>query len=294
MTAILRRYGLTLTVLMVTLTLVWTLLLIVLPYFVMVDFSLRPNLLPADIGGPKDVYTLSNYTALFGNALHLKVFLKTIWSGILVVILCLAVCYPIAYYLAQGTTPERVAFLMLMLVIPFWVNEILRSFAWFIILSYSGPLNWLATTLGIVGKPVRFMSGDAGVMIGMVYAFLLFMVFPLYNAIESLDRSQIEAARDLGAPRWRIHWRIVLPHAKPGIAVGCIMVFVLAVSSYAVPAILGSTSSFWFTQIIFQFFFEGMDWARGSAYAFALLIACLIFIAIMMRLFRVTLLDVAK
>ena len=96
----------------------------------------------------------------------------------------------------------------------------------------------------------------------MVYAFILFMLFPLYNALESLDRNQIDAARDLGAPSWRIHCRIVIPHAKPGIAVGCIMVFVLAAASYTVPALLGSPGTSWFTETIYQWFFEGQDWPQ--------------------------------
>jgi len=146
----------------------------------------------------------------------------------------------------------------------------------------------------LAAEPIRFMSGDGGVVLGMAYAYLLFMVFPLYNAIETLDHNQIEAARDLGAPTWRIHWRVVVPHAKPGIAVGCIMVFMLTASSYAVPAILGGPSSRWFTQIIYDWFFEGQNWNQGSAYAFILLLLCIGFILVMMRLFKVGLADIAK
>jgi ABC-type spermidine/putrescine transport system permease subunit I len=123
-----------------------------------------------------------------------------------------------------------------MLVIPFWINEILRTFSWFIILAYQGPLNALLLWLGVIDKPVRWINGNGGVMIGMVYAYILFMLFPLYNAIESLDSNQIKAARDLGAPTWRIHWRVVIPHAKPGIAVSCIMIFMLNPAPFGVPA----------------------------------------------------------
>jgi spermidine/putrescine transport system permease protein len=252
-----RRYGKLMTGYMVAGTAIWLVLLVVLPYFLMINYSFRPNLVAADVGGPNDHYT-------------------------------------IAYHLAKISTPQRAAFLLLLLVIPFWVNELLRTFAWFIILAYQGPLNALLTFLHLIPRPIRFISGNTAVMVGMVYAFILFMVFPLYNAIESLDRNQIEAARDLGAPVWRIHWRIVIPHAKPGIAVGCIMVFMLAASSYAVPSILGSTSSRWFTEVIYQWFFEGENWPQGSAYAFILLLLCILFILLMMRLFKVGLADIAK
>jgi spermidine/putrescine transport system permease protein len=289
-----KRYGMILTSYMVVASLIWILLLVVLPYFTMVNYSFRPNLLAADIGGPSDHYTIDNYVTLFQNAVHFHVFINTIWGGALVTLICLCICYPVAFNLAKVATPQRAAFLLLLLVIPFWINEILRTFAWFIILAYQGPLNALLKALHIIDRPIRYLSGNTGVMVGMVYAYILFMVFPIYNAMESLDKGQIEAARDLGAPTWRIHWRVVIPHAKPGIAVGCIMTFMLAVSSYAVPSILGSTNSRWFTEIIYQWFFEGQNWPQGSAYAFILLLLCIVFILVMMKIFKVGLTDIAK
>ena len=142
--------------------------------------------------------------------------------------------------------------------------------------------------------PLSQRTGNGGVFIGMVYAYILFMLFPIYNAIESLDHNQVEAARDLGAPVWRTHWRVVIPHAKPGIAVGCIMTFMLAASSYAVPSILGGPGSRWFTEIIYDWFFDGQNWNQGSAYAFILLILCIVFIMGMMRTFKVRMEDIAR
>jgi spermidine/putrescine transport system permease protein len=302
MSELFRRYGKGLTITMVLATAFWLLVMVVLPYFMMVEYSFRPNLNPDQLGGPDDVYTLSNYETLFrGIDLatgtfpdDFRVFVRTIWGSGLVTLVCLIVCYPVGWYLAQVAPKERTAFLLLLLVIPFWINEILRTFSWYIILAYQGPLNALLLFLGIIDKPVRWLSGSGGVLIGMTYAFLLFMMFPLYNAIETLDRNQVEAARDLGASPLRIHWRIVVPHAKPGIAVGCIMVFVLAASSYIVPSLLGSPGTRWFTETIYQWFFEGQNWPLGSAYAFLLLALCIGFIVLMMRIFKVGLADIAK
>ena len=108
-------------------------------------------------------------------------------------------------------------------------------------------------------------------IVGLVYTYLLFMLLPIYNSIQSLDSNQIEAAEDLGSPLWRTHWRVVIPHAKPGIASGCVMVFMLSAGSIIVPSLLGSPGTRWFTEIIQQWFFEGQDWNQGSAYAFLLL-----------------------
>lgn len=293
MARLIQRYGLTLTAVILAVVLLWLLLLVLLPQLLMVDYSFRPNLPPAEIGGPRDGYTLSNYLVLWANDIHLSIFAKTIWASALVTLLTFLVCYPVAYYLAQVAAPQRAALLVLLLVVPFWINEILRTFAWYIVLAYDGPLNRLLQALGLQDTPRRWY-GDLGVMLGMVYAYILFMVFPLYNAIESLEKAQIEAARDLGAKPWRIHWRVVMPHAKPGIATGCIMTFMLAAGSYAVPALLGSPSSRWFTQIIYNWFFEGGDWHIGAAYALVLLLLCLLFIFAMLRLFRVRLGDIAK
>jgi spermidine/putrescine transport system permease protein len=294
MGALVRRYGWALTLGMIGASAVWLIGLVLLPNLMMIDLSFRPNLLPAEIGGPEDVYSLANYATLWRNEVHYAIFLKTIWGSALVTVLALVVCYPVAYYLAQEAGRQEAAILVLLLVVPFWLNELLRTFAWYVILAYRGPLNALLLALGVIDEPVRFLSGEGGVLVGMVYAYLLFMVFPLYNAIESLDRNQVEAARDLGAPVWRIHWRIVIPHAKPGIAVGCIMVFMLTASSYAVPAILGGTGSRWFTEIIYDWFFDGQNWNQGSAYAFILLVLCIGFIMAMLALFRVRLADIAK
>jgi spermidine/putrescine transport system permease protein len=291
---LIRRYGVALTSWMVLACLVWIIGMVIMPNLLMVEVSFRLNLPRAEIGGPQDVYTLANYLTLLHNDIHYAIFFKTIWGSAVVTLLSLAVCYPIAYFLAQEAKGQAAALFLLMLVIPFWINEILRTFSWFIILAFQGPLNALLLFLGVIDEPVRWLSGNGGVFIGMVYAYILFMLFPIYNAIESLDHNQVEAARDLGAPVWRTHWRVVVPHAKPGIAVGCIMTFMLAASSYAVPSILGGPGSRWFTEIIYDWFFDGQNWNQGSAYAFILLILCIVFIMGMMRTFKVRMEDIAR
>jgi len=274
--------------------LVWIIGMVIMPNLLMVEVSFRLNLPRAEIGGPQDVYTLANYLTLLHNDIHYAIFFKTIWGSAVVTLLSLVVCYPIAYFLAQEAKGQAASLFLLMLVIPFWINEILRTFSWFIILAFQGPLNALLLFLVVIDEPVRWLSGNGGVFIGMVYAYILFMLFPIYNAIESLDHNQVEAARDLGAPVWRTHWRVVIPHAKPGIAVGCIMTFMLAASSYAVPSILGGPGSRWFTEIIYDWFFDGQNWNQGSAYAFILLILCIVFIMGMMRAFKVRMEDIAR
>ncbi len=271
----------------------WVIFMILLPQLIMLDFSFRPLLPLRKLGGPEDVYTLKNYILLFTTPLHRAIFLKTIWSSAIVTGVALAICYPISFYLAKVARGARLGWILMGLIIPYWINELLRLFAWQLILADSGVLNQFLMFLGIIGEPINFRMGNGAVIMGMAYAYILFMVFPLYNAMESLDRNQIDAARDLGSSWFRIHRRIVIPYAKPGIAVGCIMTFMLAAGSIAAPQLLGSPSSFWFTQIIYTNF-ETANWNQGAAYAMILAALCLVFIMIMLKVFRVNLKELAK
>jgi spermidine/putrescine transport system permease protein len=240
---------------------------------------------------PQKVYTLANYTRMSG--LHFQIFVKTIVASLFVTIVSLIVCYPIAYTVAHLSTPNKAALIMLGLIVPYAINELLRIFAWLMILDYNGVANTVIVALG--GEPINFVGTSAGVFLAMVYAYVLFMVFPIYNTVETLDRNQIEAARDLGASTWRIHRRVVLPHAKPGIAVGCIMTFMLSAGSYSVPQIMTrGQGGDWFSQLIYRQFFEAFNWNIGAAYSFTLLLTCVAFIFLMMALFKVGVRDVAK
>jgi len=297
------RNGIGLSIFLLGLVSLWIVIMIVLPQLFMLDFSFRYNLPPAEIGGPKDVYTISNYAFLvFGspgnpepfNVVDLTVFFRTILAAVFVTIFDLALCYPIAYYLAQVAKGGFARLMVLSLIVPFWVNEILRAFAFRILFGATGIINTAGIALGLWDEPINFIGANIALYAGLGYAYILLMIFPIFNAIESLDHNQIEAARDLGAPWWRIHWRVVIPFAKPGITSGCTMVFMLSAGALAAPQILGGPSSLWFTQIIYQWFNTGGNWPRGSAYAIILLVACIAFVLFMMRLFKVRLGEIGR
>ena len=242
-------------------------------------------------------YSFRNFTTM--NEIHFKIFVLTLLYSFCVTLICFVVCYPIAYTVAQTTSRERAALLMLGLIIPYAINELLRIFAWVMILANKGILNAGLDAIGVLdfseGETIRWVASNGAVFCVMVYAYILFMVFPIYNTIETLDRNQIEAARDLGASTWRIHRRVVLPHAKPGVAVGSIMTFMLSAGSIAVPGLVGpGLHPDWFSQVIYRNFFEAGDWNVGSAYSLALLVACIIFILIVMSVFKVGIRQIAR
>lgn len=281
----------------------WAFFIILLPQLAMVDMSFRPKLPPAQMGGPKDLYTLENYRYfLFGsttstaewNWLHIKAFFLTIGVSILITLINFAICYPLAYHMAQSASAARLRVLLLLLILPYWVNEILRAFAFRVLLSSGGIINQLLMGSGLTNEPIDFLGADVGLYMGLSYAYLLMMIFPLYNAIESLDRNQVEAARDLGAPWWHIHAFIVLPHAKPGIASGCTLVFMLTAGALAAPLVLGGPRTLWFTPIVYDRFYQAFNWPQGAAYAFILLVSCILFVLVVLKAFRLSLGEITR
>jgi len=308
---LLRRYGTGLTGTFFVLTAFWLLALVILPNITLLEASFRPYLPVTEIGGPKDVYSFDNYRKFTANPIdsnllaipvtmpiHTITFLNTVIYSAVVTFVTFLLSYPLAYYLAKIADPKSLPTLILLLFIPLWVSEALRAFAWYIILTLNGPLNAVLTGVGILEKPIRWQNGvftayDA-IMIGLVYTYVLFMLFPIYGSVQSLDRNQIEAAEDLGAKWWQTHWRVILPHAKPGIASGCVMVFMLSAGSLLVPAQLGSTRSNWFTQSIQQWMLESQDWNTGAAYSFLYILLCMVVVLMVMWIFKVKLSDIAK
>ncbi|WAC26771.1 ABC transporter permease [Ancylobacter sp. SL191] len=253
--------------------------------------------LEAQEKNPPKTYGLANFTRMSG--LHFYIFVRTILYALMVTALALVVCYPVAYVVALASGPRKAIILTVALIVPYAINELLRVYAWLMILDYRGVINGVLAWMGFINLDARewipFLENPSAVFLAMIYTYVLFMVFPMVNTLETLDRNQIEAARDLGASTLRIHRRVIIPHAKPGIAVGCIMTFMLSAGSYSVPAIMTrGQGGDWFSQLVYRQFYESNNWNMGSAYAVSLLVVCTAFILLMMRLFGVGLRDIAK
>ena len=198
-----------------------------------------------------------------------------------------------------GPEPVKTAILFTALFVPYAVNELMRIYAWLTVFDLHGLLNTLLAILGYAAIAsddlIVWYRFPGTVLVVLVYTYILFMVFPIYNTMSTLDPNQVEAAQDLGARTWRVHWRVIIPHSKPGIAVGCIMTFMLAAGSFSVPHIItrglqpsGSRSS------SYDKFFESSNWNLGSAYSFTLLLICILFILAVMAIFGVKLRQLAQ
>jgi len=244
----------------------WLLALIVLPHVDLALLSLRER-----IGPGEHLRSLSQYRTFFSEPIYWHIFVRTAVMSVIASGLTLLIAFPIAWVIAKIARGRAASLLFAVCLIPFWVSETVRTLGWMILLRESGVLPALLVSLGITSQPVELLYHDATILVGLVYASLLFMVVPLVTSLESLDNSLIEAAYDLGASGSTILRKIVIPHAAPGITAGCIVVFMLALGNYLTPTLLGGKNSQWFTEEIYTQFITRFNWEQGAAFGFLLL-----------------------
>ena len=245
----------------------WLFLLIVLPHIDLLIMSFRTE----DDSGNM-LWSLSNYMHFFKEPIYWLTFVRTAIYSILVTFLTFVIALPVAFYITKVSTRRFQVFLTMLLLLPFWVSELVRVYGWMILLRESGVINHFLLKLGILDRPVEMLYNDVTMIMGLVYTSMLFMVIPLIGVLESLDDSLIEAAYDLGANMWSILIRIIIPHAVPGIVSGSIVVFMLTLGNYLTPNLMGGKNSLWFTEQIYNQFIASFIWNLGSAFGFLLLI----------------------
>lgn len=247
--------------------LLWLFLLIVIPHFELLFMSLRGE---NDFGDP--IWTLANYTAFFSDEIYWYTFVRTASYALLVTLLTFVVTFPIAFYITKVVNRRVTTFLTILLLVPFWVSELVRVYGWMILLRESGVINHFLLSIGLLEKPIEMLYNDISMIMGLVYTSMLFMVVPLISSLEGMDDSLIEAAHDLGASKTTIFFKIVIPYAAPGITSGSIVVFMLALGNYLTPNLMGGKNSLWFTEQIYNEFIASFNWNQGAAFGFLLLL----------------------
>src|SRR5579863_4245543 len=213
--------------------------------------------------------SLDNYALIGSDPLYLLSFVKSVEIAAFSTLFLLIIGYPIAYGITR--TPRRVqAVLMTLVMLPFWTAFLIRIYAWMNILQHDGPLNQLLLALHIVSTPPVWLSTDTAIYIVIVYSYLPFMVLPLYATLEKLYESLIEAAADLGCPRWKIFWLVTLPLSSSGVVAGVLLCFIPIVGEFVIPDLLGGSRSPMIGQTIWMEFFGNKDWPAASAIAVVL------------------------
>jgi spermidine/putrescine transport system permease protein len=273
----------------ITPVLMWLFLLIVLPHIDLLLMSFRTE----DDGGAM-VWSLINYLNFFDEPVYWSTFTRTAVYAILTTGITFAVSLPVAFYITKVVSPRYSGFLSLLLLMPFWVSELVRVYGWMILLRESGVLNHFLLQAGLLQRPVEMLYNDITMIMGLVYTSMLFMVVPLISVLESLDDSLIEAAYDLGGNIFSIVTRIIIPHAMPGIVSGGIVVFMLTLGNYLTPNLIGGKNSLWFTEQIYNQFIASFNWNQGAAFGFLLLILSSTIIWIGLKLTRQKLSQVVQ
>jgi spermidine/putrescine transport system permease protein len=250
-----------------------------IPVLIMVIASFRS---PGEFGGLAPIFTegggggqldltTESYERFFSDFLYTELFLKSFAYAAITTVVCLLIAYPLAMLIARSPKKHR-DLLVLLVILPFWSNFLIRVYAWMIIL---GPQSVFVTALnnvlGLVGlEPVTLLYTPFAVIVGLVYVHLPFMVLPLYANLEKHDPALLDAAQDLGANAWRRFWRVTFPLSLPGVYAGAALVFIPALGIFAIPDILGGTEGIMIGNVIKQQFLDTRDWPFGSVLSMVL------------------------
>jgi putrescine transport system permease protein len=266
---------------------IWLIVFFLIPFLIVLKISLsqtalaQPPYTPVfDWRALADFFrglSFDNYRLLASDPLYVLSYLKSVEIAAFSTLILLVIGYPIAYAIAR--TPRRwQAALLLLTILPFWTSMLIRVYAWMNILQHDGPLNQALMALAIVKEPPVWLSTETAIYIGVVYSYLPFMVLPLYASLEKIDETLIEAAADLGCPRWKIFWLVTLPLSSAGMVAGVLLCFIPIVGEFVIPDLLGGSDSPMIGQTIWMEFFGNKDWPAASAVAVVLL--CLLVIPI--------------
>lgn len=257
----------------------WLTLFFALPLVVIVLYSF---LTPGPTGAVLWTFTLNNYATLFTQGLYVNAYVRSLWIGIVTTVVCLLIGYPLALFVVQRTPRWRSALLFLILI-PFWTNFLVRTYAWMIILNNNGVLNAIIQSLGLPRQSL--MNTQGAVLIGLIYGELPFMVLPIYASLDRFDFTLMEAASDLGANRTRAFLRVMLPLTMPGVAAGSVLVFIPTVGQFVVSDLLGGAKVDLLGNLLQRLFTRSNppNWPLGSAMALVFMIVLTIGVILYFR-----------
>lgn len=257
----------------------WMIIFIAIPFLYVLLISFLQK---GTYGGVEFKFTLDNYKAMV-DPTYLEIFSSSLVMAAATTVLCLLIGYPFAYFISMKAKEKR-AFLMMLIIIPFLTNSLIRTYGWIILLRTEGLINQLLLGLHIIKEPLKLIYNNIGVMIGMVYTLLPFMVLPLYTSIEKLDKSILEAANDLGAKPRNSFLKVTLPLTVPGIFAGSIMVFIPTLGYFFIPDLLGGSKVMLIGNLIKNQFLTARNWPLGAALSIFLIIITIVLVNIYTRI----------
>ncbi len=260
----------------------WFILLAAIPLLIVLKISLSEmqlttisDMIDWSNGWPKLTLNFSSYQFLATDSLYIKTYLSSIKYALITTLLCLAIGYPFAYYMARSPKHMQPTLLML-IMLPFWTSFLLRIYAWKTLLVSNGVINNILISLHIIDTPIAMMNNSFSLLLGMVYSYLPFMILPLYANLSKMDMRYLEAAADLGTSPFKAFWLITVPLSKAGIIAGSMLVFIPAVGEYVIPELLGGSSTLMIGRVLWDEFFSNNDWPMASAVAVVMILLILV------------------
>lgn len=251
---------------------IYLLLFFVAPLFIVLVYSFLKRGVYGQIVWE---FNLGNYLRVV-DPLYLSILWRSLWFAFVSTIGCLLLAYPFSYYIARQENPRTRNLLLILVMVPFWTNFLIRTYAWRVILGSDGPINTALMNIGLLDQPLQLMFNDRAVIIGLIYGYLPFMVLPLYAAIERVDFSLMEAAGDLYADGWNAFRHVLLPLSMPGVIAGSILVFIPCLGAFVTPDLLGGAKTVMIGNLIQSQFLTARDWPFGSALSMVLMAMVLV------------------
>jgi spermidine/putrescine transport system permease protein len=261
----------------------WLTMTMVIPLLLMILYSLATGL-KAGSPAPKGIGTLENYIRLV-DPLYFRIFLRSLVQATIATLLCLVLGYPLSYLIARSPVGKRER-LLLLVIIPFWTNFLVRVTAWIVLLRNTGVINTLLQKLGLIDQPLELLYTEGAVQVGLVYTLLPLVVLPLYSALEKQDARLLDAAADLGAPPSKAFWHVTFPLSIPGVATGGLMVFIAAFGMFVVSDLLGGAKQVLIGNLISNQFGRARNWPFGAAASIALTLIVVVLALVVQRLGR--------
>lgn len=246
---------------------IYSFLLIVLPFLYIFIISFFKS---DSYGGMNITFTLKNYLMLF-DIVYIKVFLKSFLIGIITTLICILIAYPFSLCLRKQSDKIQ-SLCMVLVIIPFLTNSLIRTYGWIVLLRKEGVINSALKSLGLIKESISFMYNDFGIIVGLVYTLLPFMILPIYSAVSKLNNSIIEASYDLGASRIQTFLKVILPETMSGVFSGSLMVFIPAIGYFFISDILGGGKLMLIGNLIKNQFLTARNWPFGAAISIFLII----------------------
>jgi len=263
----------------------WIMILLPIAFILITTFIPMVNLFKLSVVD-ENGFTMKYLSQVFTQKIYLQVIFLTLKIALLVTLSCLVLSYPISYFIVKLKSPKLKKVILQLIMIPFWISLLVRSFSWIVILQDQGVINSILKSLGLINKPIPLLFNTTGVLIGMTHVLLPYMILNVYSTMEGIDRNLVQVAQGMGAKPTRAFWEMFFPLSVPGILSGSMLVFILALGYFITPSLLGGAKDMTISMLIQNNISNTLNWSLASALALVLFLITLLLLGGLLFLMR--------